>query len=151
MTQAQLQRIEASYEMLAGRMHSLTASFYERLFKVLPECRPLFRIDIDLQSQHLAAALALIVRNLRMLDVLEQPLMELGVHHTHVGVRPEHYPIVCQTMVQALADGAGEAWSPQLQADWTDVLELVSQLMLQGSLRHFAGDVASHRADQQRR
>src|SRR5215510_2543344 len=102
MTEASLHRIAANYEMLAGRMQSLTASFYERLFKVLPESRPLFRIDIDIQSQHLAAALALIVRNLRMLDVLEQPLMDLGAGHARVGVRPEHYPIVCQTMVESL-------------------------------------------------
>ena len=119
MTEAALGRIATNYELLAGRMQALTASFYQRLFEQFPQVRPLFRIDLELQSQHLAAALALIVRNLRLLDVLEQPLMDLGAGHARAGVRPEHYPIVCRIMIEVLRDGSGEAWSPQLLSDWT--------------------------------
>jgi len=135
MNEASLTRITESYEMLASQMPALTAAFYEQLFKALPEVRPLFRIDIDLQSQHLAAALALIVRNLRSLDVLEQPLMELGAGHSRVGVRPEHYPVVCRTMLETLRDGAGSAWSDELQADWTYLLQRVSRVMMEGAIR----------------
>ena len=135
MTEASLQRIAAHYELLAGRMQQLTQSFYRNLFEAAPETRPLFRIDIDLQSQHLAAALALIVRNLRLLDVLEQPLMELGASHADVGVRPEHYPIVCQTMVKVLAEESAGAWSGELQADWSEALESVSKIMMNGAIR----------------
>lgn len=135
MTEASLQRIAANYELLASRMYTLTQLFYQRLFEALPQVRPLFRIDIDLQSQHLAAALALIVRNLRLLDVLEQPLMELGADHTRAGVRPQHYPIVCQIMVQTLRDASGQSWSDQLQCDWDDALLRISQIMIAGGQR----------------
>src|SRR5262245_8135205 len=138
MTEASLQRIAKSYEILAGRMQALTQSFYRRRCEVLPGTRPLFRVDIEVQSQHLAAALALIVRNLRLLDVLEQPLMELGAGHARVGVRPEHYPVLCQTMVETLRDGSGDAWSRELQADWTEILNRVSRIMMDGALRDAA-------------
>ena len=128
MTEAALGRIATNYELLAGRMQALTASFYQRLFEQFPQVRPLFRIDLELQSQHLAAALAL-------MDVLEQPLMDLGAGHARAGVRPEHYPIVCWIMIEVLRDGSGEAWSPQLLSDWTDTLQLVSRMMMQGALR----------------
>ena len=134
MTEASRQRIAAHYELIAPRLHLLAEAFYDRLFAALPEARPLFKIDIALQSQHLAAALALIVHNLRFLDALEAPLMELGVHHARVGVRPEQYPILCRTMVQSLASGSGEVWSEQLQADWTELLEWVSRIMMDGAL-----------------
>src|SRR3954453_10769979 len=134
MTEASLQRIASNYELLAGQMQALTSSFYKRLFAAMPEVQPLFRIDIDLQSQHLAAALALILRNLRYLDALEQPLKDLGAGHAQVGVRPEHYPVVCRTMVDALRDGSGQSWSAELEADWTTVLELVSRIMMDGGL-----------------
>ena len=78
MTDSSVQRIAANYELLADRMPELAAAFYVRLFQVLPESRALFKIDIALQSQHLAAALAIIVRNMRLLHVLEEPLAELG-------------------------------------------------------------------------
>src|SRR3954469_14531003 len=125
MTEASVRRLAENYQLLAGRMSALTASFYERLFVILPEARPLFRIDMTLQSQHLAAALALIVTNLRHLDALEQPLADLGAGHAKVGVRPEHYPVLCRTIVETLRDGSGAAWSDEVQADWTAVLERV--------------------------
>ena len=138
MTETSLRRVTANYESLAGQIGRLTRSFYDRLFEAMPHVRPLFRLDIDLQSQHLAAALALIVRNLRDLDLLEEPLMELGAGHARVGVRPEHYPVLCRTMVQALRDGSGETWSPELEADWTELLARVSRIMMSGALRHAA-------------
>src|SRR4051794_33125962 len=94
MNQASIQRLTNHYGVISGRMVELTQSFYDRLFQALPEVRPLFRIEIPIQSQHLAAALALIVRNLPVMDLLEEPLMELGMEHAQVGVRPEHYPVV---------------------------------------------------------
>ena len=138
MNEASLQRISANYELLAPRMTALAERFYERLFTVLPESRALFKIDIALQSQHLAAALALIVRNLRLLDALEQPLMELGVGHARVGVRPEHYPVLCRTMIETIRDGSGQDWSPELQTDWSEVLERVSRIMMEGALSEAA-------------
>jgi hemoglobin-like flavoprotein len=146
MTEASVQRIAANYELLAPRMQALTDAFYVRLFEVMPEARPLFRIDIALQSQHLAAALALIVRNLRLMDALEQPLMELGEHHARVGVRPEQYPILIRTMVATLREHSGDAWSPQLEADWTAALELVGRIMMEGALRLATAE--SRRAEQ---
>jgi hemoglobin-like flavoprotein len=134
MTEASVQRLAENYEMLAGRMAALTATFYARLFAAMPSVRPLFKIDIALQSQHLAAALALIVRNVRHLDALEEPLTELGVHHAKVGVRPEQYPPLCRVMIETLRDGSGDGWSPQLESDWTAVLEMVSRIMMAGAL-----------------
>jgi hemoglobin-like flavoprotein len=135
MTDASLRRINISYGLLAGQIGTLTRSFYDRLFEAMPHVRPLFRLDIDLQSQHLAAALALIVRNLRDFDLLEEPLMDLGAGHARVGVRPEHYPVLCRTMIATLRDGSGSAWSAELEADWTELLARVSRIMMNGALR----------------
>src|SRR5689334_8064554 len=122
MNESSLQRLSENYQLLASRMPELTRAFYDKLFAVLPEARPLFKKDINVQSQHLAAALALIVRNIRFLDALEQPLMELGVQHARVGVHPEHYPVMCRTMVESLRDNSAGGWSDELEADWSAVL-----------------------------
>jgi len=134
-TEESLARILESFEHLSPRIDALTRSFYAKLFAANPQLRPLFKLDIDVQSQHLAAALALIIRNLRLLDVLEEPLMDLGAGHARVGVRPEHYPLVCQTMIQTLREACGENWSHDLESDWTGVLERISRIMMHGALR----------------
>src|SRR5436305_9177366 len=92
MTTASLHRIQQSYQLLIPQIAELTERFYARLFADHPETRRLFTRDMAAQRRHLAAALALVVRNLKMLDALEQPLRELGAHHAAMGVRPEHYP-----------------------------------------------------------
>ena len=145
MTEESLQRVTRNYELLAGIMPEVTHAFYRRLFAAHPELRPLFRLDIAVQSQHLASALALIVRNLRLMDALEQPLMDLGADHASVGARPEHYPVVCADMLAAMREASGEQWSPALEQDWSDLLRHISRVMMEGALRRAAASRAGHR------
>src|SRR5690242_19596882 len=99
MTTASLERIRQSFDLLIPHLDRMTRTFYGHLFAARPETRQLFKIDMDAQRQHLAAALALIVRNLAMFDALAEPLQELGTQHAKVGVRPEHYPVVRDAML----------------------------------------------------
>src|SRR4051794_23868075 len=103
-------RIRHSYRLLAPKMSRMTQIFYKRLFAHHPEVRALFKVDMTQQGAHLAAALALIVTNLPLLDALELPLRELGALHARLGVRSEHYPIVKDLMLFALAEVAGNDW-----------------------------------------
>ena len=111
----------------------MTGTFYDRLFQVRPETRRLFKIEMNVQREHLAAALALIVRNLFMLDALTEPIQELGVYHAVVGVLPEHYPVVRDAMLFALSEALGPAWTPELATDWRALIEKLSTLMLSGT------------------
>jgi hemoglobin-like flavoprotein len=126
-------RLQASYELVAPRMGRVTGRFFDELFSMRPETRALFTGDMAEQRRHMAAALALIVRNVAILDVLEQPLRELGAAHARVGVRPEYYPVVCDAMVRALAAELGEGWTAEVAGDWKDLLETVARHMLAGS------------------
>ena len=67
-------RIRHSYRLLAPKMSRMTQIFYGRLFALHPEVRALFKVDMSQHGAHLAAALALIVMNLPMLDALELPV-----------------------------------------------------------------------------
>ena len=78
MTDQSIQRILASYEKLAPHIDGMVAGFYTRLFETCPEARPLFKHDMTTQRGHLAATLALLIRNLQFQDVLEDSIMELG-------------------------------------------------------------------------
>jgi hemoglobin-like flavoprotein len=134
MTHEAIDRIQASFEHVTHHFARLVDRFYIRLFAACPAARDLFKVDMKTQAGHLSAALALIVRNLPMLDALEHPLMELGAAHARMGVRPEHYPAACEALLFSLAEELGDRWTSELSGDWRGFVERVTGHMLAGSL-----------------
>lgn len=128
-------RVRTSHAQLAPRADRLVERFYGSLFAQHPEIRALFPGDMARQKNHLIAALALVCKNLDCLDVLEEPLMDLGAQHVSYGTTPDHYPIIRDLLLDAIRQTAGEAWTPQLAADWFEALNAVCAAMLKGAAR----------------
>ena len=137
-----LERVRQSVALLLPQAAEATRVFYDRLFTVAPETRGLFKIDMDVQRQHFTAALSVILKNLTMLDVLAEPLRELGSGHAKVGVRPQHYPVVRDAMLHAMAQVLHAAWTPELAADWQELLDTVSRIMMSGGTQTLAASPA---------
>ena len=146
MNNQSIARVLASYNRLVPHIDDMVAGFYARLFAAAPEARALFKHDMANQRQHLAATLALLVRNLTFKDVLVEPLMELGMQHVIFGARPEQYPIVRNALLASIAEFLGEHWTAELADDWRAVLDYVVASMLKGATL-YALD-ASRRASQ---
>jgi hemoglobin-like flavoprotein len=128
-------RIRSSFQLLAPRGQELIDTFYQLLFTAAPSVRALFPSDMSKQKGHLLAAVGLVVKHADNLASLETPLMDMGERHVKYGARPEHYPVVRDTMIAALARVAGPAWDAQLAADWTAALNAVAGAMLKGAER----------------
>lgn len=135
MNQSTAQRVRASFHAVSPRLDALVAGFYDRLFARAPQVRAIFPADMSKQKFHLAAALALIGRNMDCLDVLEESLMGLGAQHVKFGASPEHYPLVRDALLDSLAEQVGVAWTEELRRDWTDAINAVSAMMLKGAAR----------------
>ena len=125
--------VRASYLGLAPRLDQLVHGFYTLLFERHPEIRAKFPADMERQKFHLAAALAILFRNLDNFAALEQPLMSLGASHAGYGVRPEQYLLVRDVMLESIRSVAGDAWSAQLEDAWREALNRVCSTMLKGA------------------
>lgn len=125
--------VRETFAALAPQGGVLAERFYARLFAARPEVRGLFHVDLAKQAQHLSAALALIVRNIDRLDILEQPLRELGARHVAYGVLNEHYAVFRDAMMGALKDTAGGLWTAPAESAWGAALDEVAQAMLRGA------------------
>ncbi len=123
-------RIRSSFALLAPRGQEVIDTFYEMLFSKAPGVRALFPRDMAKQKGHLLAAVGLVVKHADNLGELSKPLAEMGQRHVKYGAQPEHYPVVRDTMVEALAKVAGPVWNAQLAADWTGALNAVAAAML---------------------
>ena len=141
MTSESAHRIRESFRLLCPQLTHVAHDFYRRLFATRPDLRDLFGPDMHAQAQHVSAAMALIVRNLTMIDALAGTFHQLGADHARAGVRPEHYPAVRDAMIASMsaALAAQGAWSTQLAEDWHALLDQIAAYMLRGGLSVASG------------
>lgn len=125
--------VKQHHQALAPRLGALTEAFYAELFEAAPGVRRLFPSDMARQSAHFTAALAIVARNITSLDALEQPLSEMGARHASYGAAPEHYPVVRDALLRAMARTSGDLWTPALHNAWFAALNAVAAAMLRGA------------------
>ncbi len=123
-------RLEASAALCGPPAGALTTRFYERLFERAPQLRPMFPDDLSGQRDKFGAMLDFVIKHLQRPDELTRPLKELGDRHRGYGVRTEHYSLVVEELVGAMADVAGPAWTREDAADWALALRIVCERML---------------------
>jgi hemoglobin-like flavoprotein len=123
--------LRSSFSALQPSADALARRFYARLFATYPQLRPMFReTDFSEQRRKLMASVAAVVANADRPDALEPVLATMGRQHAALGVQPLHYEHVSASMLAALADECGEAWTPELSRTWDAALRFVSTRML---------------------
>jgi len=129
-----LDALETSFDLVAPRGDELMDVFYARLFAAAPAVTPLFAAtDIRRQKAMLLSALVLVRNSLRDMDALTPKLRELGARHVAYGATPEHYIVVGEALIAALAEIAGDAWRPEHELAWGAALAVIAAAMLSGA------------------
>ncbi len=124
--------LENSFALLAGQAEALVAGFYAELFKRYPAVKPMFDgADMADQQKKLLAALKLVVNSLRKPEALEAALVELGKKHVGYGAQPDHYGAVAETLLDVMAEFAGDAWTDDVREAWTGALNQVAEIMIE--------------------
>jgi nitric oxide dioxygenase len=133
-TPEQLSLVQASYLQVAPRADEVAAAFYDRLFALAPQVRPLFTTDPAQQRQKFLDELAAIVAAITDLDRLLERTRPLGERHAGYGVRPSHYEPVGIALVGALGDALGERFTTEVADAWEAAYQLVAETMTQAGL-----------------
>jgi len=129
-----LQALETSFDLVAARGDDLMDEFYGRLFEAAPAVKPLFAdTDLPRQKAMLLGTLVLLRKSLRDLDAIVPKLRELGARHAAYGAEPEHYPVVGEVLIAAMASVAGDAWQPEHERAWSQAFAIVAGAMLEGT------------------
>jgi hemoglobin-like flavoprotein len=104
-----LDALETSFDLVAPRGQELVDEFYARLFETAPAVKPLFaHTDFKRQKAILLATLVLLRK-------------------------PEHYPVVGEVLIGAMATIAGPAWKPEYEAAWAKAFGIVAGAMIEGA------------------
>ncbi len=143
--------VSASFARLAPRAEELVTRFYERLFAREPALRALFPPDMREQRLKLAAALQLVIDNLRAPDKLVEMLEALGRRHASYAALPEHFDAVGRALLEALEELEGDAWAPATARAWAGAYAQLAEAMRRGLEAAREAAVSSTRAPAQLR
>jgi len=117
-----------------SRMGQETAGlFYDRLFEIAPQVRPLFPADLAEQGTKLMSMLGSIVARLHDHDVLFPMVEDLGRRHVAYGARPEHYQAVGAALMAALARTLGDRFTPEVEAAWQSAFDALARTMIEAA------------------
>ena len=130
---ALIQRLRSSYAEVREHDLRFAEIFYESLFRAAPHLRPLFRSSPQDQAAKLVASLDMVVENLARPDANAAMLAALGRRHTDYGARPEHYAVVTELLVDAMARVLGPSADAGVLAEWRVAIGLVSRQMIAGA------------------
>lgn len=134
MTPDELARVQRSFADASERPDELSRAFYEHLWTLAPDLRPMFPDDMDAQRQKLLDELSAIVAAVADLPALVARTAPLGARHAGYGVEPEHYELVGEALLAALADVLGAGLDEPTADAWRDAYDLVAETMLAGAL-----------------
>ena len=123
--------LEESFNALAPHGEALVARFYEELFKRHPAVKPMFANTRPAEQQKkLLKALVTVVNSLRQPAQLEKVLLNLGERHQAYGAQPAHYEAVAETLLDVMAELAGDLWTDEIETAWREALGAVATTML---------------------
>ena len=123
--------LRESFNLVAPDKEKFAEAFYDRLFTTFPETRQLFaKTDMKQQQTALIAAIALVVAGVEKGENLAPVLRTLGERHEKYGVKPEHYSLVGQALLETFSAFLGPQWTPAYLETWTQAYTVVSQGMI---------------------
>jgi hemoglobin-like flavoprotein len=138
-----LNALQTSFDLVAPRGDELMDLFYTRLFEAAPAVRPLFaETDLQRQKAMLLSALVLLRKSLGNLEAIVPTLRQLGARHVAYGAQPEHYPVVGEVLIGAMATVVGSDWSPEYESAWGQAFGVVAAVMIEGANEAALADAA---------
>ncbi|WP_308345391.1 globin domain-containing protein [Streptomyces sp. ISL-94] len=127
--------LKSSFAVVERRAEHAVKFFYSHLFWHNPEVRDLFPAsfeDMERQRDRLFAALTHVIAHLEN-ETLVPYLRDLGRDHRKFLAGPQHYAAVGTSLIAALAETSGEAWTPLVEKAWTEAYQVIADTMMAGA------------------
>lgn len=129
MTPEQVKLVQDSFQKVVPIADKAADLFYDRLFTIAPEVRPLFPDDLSEQKKKLMQMLGTAITNLHQVEKILPAIEDLGKRHVAYGVTPKHYEPVGAALLWTLEQGLGPDFTPPVKAAWTQTYTTVAAVM----------------------
>ncbi len=133
MTPKDIDLVQSSFAKVAPIDDETGALFYERLFEIAPEVRPLFRGDMDEQGRMFMSMLTVAVNGLDAFDSIKPALRELATRHAGYGVKAEHYAPLGAALIWVMEQNLGDGFTDEVRGAWLAVYDGLSGVMIEAA------------------
>ncbi|MDB5196899.1 MAG: hemoglobin [Flaviaesturariibacter sp.] len=134
MTTAQINIVKETWLSVAALDPVVVGNlFYNKLFEIAPELKPMFRGNQDEQSRKLLSMLNYVIRKLDSLEEILDEVAKLAQRHVKYGVEESHYATVAAALLWTLEQGLGEAWTVDVRQAWIICYATLSGAMIAAS------------------
>jgi hemoglobin-like flavoprotein len=131
MTERQILLVKNSWSFVIVKSEEAGLLFYDRLFEIAPELRPLFKSHPKDQAQKFVNMVTLVVARLQKLDEIIDDIKALARRHNQYGVKTAYYRIVGAALIWTLQQGLSDKWNDELEEAWIDMYAMLSKAMIQ--------------------
>ncbi len=128
-TARQKELVQSTFAKVAPIAEQAAEIFYNKLFELDPQLKPMFKGDIKEQGKKLMTMLAAAVKGLDDLDALVPVVQDLGKRHVGYGVKDTHYDTVAAALLSTLEVGLGDAWTDEVKDSWVAVYTVLATTM----------------------
>jgi hemoglobin-like flavoprotein len=123
-------RLRTSFESFSSAGDRFPDRVFASLFESAPELRSLFPEDLSALKHRVTRMLHWLMAHLHEPQKLRIALVDLGRRHQEYNVMPEHYPLFCDALVDAMGTIGADDWNDQIAHDWRQTFELMTDHML---------------------
>lgn len=129
MTPEQISMVQNSFKNVVPIADTAADLFYDRLFEIAPDVRPMFPDDLKEQKKKLIMMLATAVNNLHQVETILPAVTDLGRRHVSYGVTAQHYAPVGAALLWTLEQGLGADFTPPVKDAWTQAYTTLAGVM----------------------
>ncbi|MDF0602634.1 globin domain-containing protein [Psychromarinibacter sp. C21-152] len=118
-THEQIALIRWSFDKLKPRIQPASTFFYEELFRLRPDLRPMFRTDdIAGQGMKFMTTLEAVLDYIETPQALAERIEELGQQHRRLGVTAEMFAPMEEALIETIRDGLDGDLGADVEAAW---------------------------------
>lgn len=103
MTQETIEIIKATVPLIKEKKEEITTTMYNIMFTKYPHLKPMFDKASKDQHKKLANAVYAYAANIDKLENLTSGIEIMASTHVKTNVKPEHYPIVGECLLEAVS------------------------------------------------
>ena len=140
-----IQIVKSTAPILEEHGETLTRHFYKRMFSHNPEVLPFFNPANQVegsQQKALAGAICAYAGNIDNLDVLGGAVELIAQKHASLQVKPEHYPIVGQNLLESIKEVLGEGATDEVIEAWAEAYGFLADILIGREAQIYAGHEA---------
>ncbi len=122
--------IKSTAPLLKERGEEITTVMYRFLFARNPELVELFKDAEPDQYKKLASAVYAYAANIDKLEVLGKGIETMALAHVKTNIKPEHYPLVGEALLSAIAEVLGETATPEVIDAWKEAYFFLADVLI---------------------